>query len=272
MAKTMMKRLATAAAFGLLTSGAHAADNFFETPAMAPAQAYDWTGVYLGGHVGLGAAESDTSTFVPNIGTGNDINPIAAAFAEASGDNDFRDTDFVGGLHLGYNYQFGNIVAGAEADIDYAGHDQFYFTEVTFRRGVAVTTDRIEMDYVGTVRARLGMAIDRALVYGTGGFAYTDARVSRTVDSNASDPCPVLANGLVRCHSGATDFDYGYTLGGGVEYAFFDNLIGRMEYSYTDFGSESFTTTSVAYPNQTLDHNVEFDIQTVKFGLSYKFN
>src|SRR5919112_1764707 len=80
--------------------------------------------------------------------------------------NGKRSGGFVGGAQAGYNYQFGMFVGGLETDLQYAA---------VGNKGASYGTTYYPGDsdgFFGTIRARAGVALDRALVYGTGGFAY----------------------------------------------------------------------------------------------------
>ena len=106
---------------------------------------------------------------------------------------------FVGGAQAGYNYQFGMFVAGAETDLQYAA---------VGNKGASYGTIYYpgESDgFFGTIRARAGVAFDRALVYGTGGFAY----------GGGSNP----VNASIYTGTLPGTFRTGWTAGGGVEYA-----------------------------------------------------
>ena len=107
-----------------------------------------------------------------------------------------------GGGQIGYNIQRGNIVFGGEADI----------------QGANITTSGApSVDYFGTVRARAGYAIDRALVYGTGGFAYGGSNNSNTAH-NTGD---------------------GWVAGGGVEYKLNPTWSVKGEYQHLEFTSDT---------------------------------
>ena len=138
-----------------------------------------WTGFYVGGTVGYGET--------------NDIGPLEPSGA-------------VYGFYGGYNHSFGPWVAGVEIDYTWANLDDT----------VRVGADRVSLhaDNFGSGRGRLGYAFDKALVYGTAGYAWGDAGTNGVV-------------GGVR-FSRDTDFD-GYVLGGGLEYKFAPNVSGRIE-------------------------------------------
>ena len=114
------------------------------------------------------------------------------------------------GAFAGFNHQFdNNVVAGIEGDLSYNWNE----SDVQ-GLGNAGT------DLNGAVRARLGFAIDRALIYGAAGWTaasgYTDIP-GVTKDSKTMN---------------------GYTLGAGVDYAITDHMFGRLEYRFNDYGKQ----------------------------------
>ena len=122
------------------------------------------------------------------------------------------DTDgFLAGGFVGYNYQVGNIVAGAEGDIGYNWADGTN-AGLTSESGVE-----------GSLRARLGYVISpQILLYATAGGAAKDLEVS---DATGSDSNTML----------------GWTAGAGADIMITEQVFGRVEYRYTDFGSDTFT-------------------------------
>ena len=140
----------------------------------APAPVFNWTGFYFGGHVGYGFSSTDVAV-------------------EPDG--------FLGGVQLGYNWQFArNWVFGLETDI--AGTDM----------NDSVAGVNAHIDYLGTARVRLGYTWDRTMFYGTGGLAYTRASVL-----------------------GVHNTDTGYALGAGIEWAFAPQWSAKVEYMYHGF-------------------------------------
>lgn len=217
-----MRKLLIAIGLGFAgLSPALAADALVDIPQdMSPS--FSWTGGYVGLQAGYGWSDVDRDT---------------GTFA-----NSYDADGFVGGLHAGYNHQWGNFVLGVEGDIEYSdmsGDDG----------GAGGTIDQVEINWMGSLRARAGFAIDRALIYGTGGVAFAD------IDQNNVSGVPVSFS----------DTYVGWTAGAGVEYAFTDNFTGRLEYRYTDFGSETYTPAGLAaFTNDITNH-------AVRIGLSYKF-
>ena len=140
---------------------------------------------------------------------------------------------FVGGGQIGYNYQIGSFVVGVEADLQWAdlgGSDGAAsvppaYTAVGFIPAGAAGG----IDWFGTVRARVGVAFDRALIYATGGFAYGGAD-----DDND-------AFGLVN----DDDVRTGWTLGAGVEYAFTNNLTLGVEGLWVNLNGDNNDRTFI---------------------------
>jgi outer membrane immunogenic protein len=150
----------------------------------------------------------------------------------------------IGGL-VGYNWQFNNpLVVGLEGDLAWAsikGDDG----------GVGGTLDQSTYRWLGSVRGRLGYAANNWLFFGTGGWAF--ANIRHFNDGGAGDSFNNTRSG--------------WTLGGGVEYAFLPNWTVRADYRYFDFGSYSRSAPA----NLVVPYSVSNKLQTVTAGLSYKF-
>lgn len=209
----------------VLGGAAQAADMYRKappaTPIEAPVSVYNWTGFYAGANLG--------GEFLRDSATAGGVR------------HKLNSGSVFGGVQAGYNWQSGPFVLGGEADIGY-GHPS---KTKTF----GVNTMKIEEGVSGTVRARAGYAVDRALVYGTGGLAW--ANFDTTVN-----------NGVASAKSDRTRA--GWVVGGGVEYALTNNISAKGEYLYEDFGNMKQTVNGVATSNKLSDH-------IVRVGLNYKF-
>ena len=139
------------------------------------------------------------------------------------------DGGFVGGAQVGYNYQIGSFVVGLEGDIQYAdfGRDGAFDFD-----GDGADDDFDSSDWFGTVRARAGVAFGQALIYATGGFAFADDAT-------------------------------GWTAGGGVEYAFTNNLSLKVEGLYVSLDADN---------NNDFDFDNDVDFGVVRAGLNFRFN
>ncbi|GLS23216.1 porin [Labrys miyagiensis] len=195
---------------------------------------YDWSGLYAGLHAGYGwGRESDNQS---------SLFPVIPGPRPPPADK-FDLGGFVGGAHAGYNYQIGQFILGAEGDIDYANLRGSAST--TYAGGTIARTLGLKSDWQGSARLRAGYAIDNILLYATGGVAFANAKLS-TAGQDSSNT------------------HIGWTVGGGAEYAFTQNWIGRVEVRYSDFSKKTY---------QTIDGPVKADWNqtTATAGVSYKF-
>ncbi|WP_306029321.1 outer membrane protein [Stappia sp. MMSF_3263] len=113
-----------------------------------PAERFDWSGFYFGGHLGWNWSDFQTN------------NAVTGRF-------NTRDNGVTGGVHAGYNYMLTpEFLLGAEAD--------FSLSDIEKSRTVAGVNYKTSSDWNGTLRARAGWAFDRFLVFGTGGMAIAD--------------------------------------------------------------------------------------------------
>jgi len=176
MRKCVLNLLAGTAAIVLAASAASAADIPARaappTPVIPAVPIFTWSGFYAGVNAGWGWRENDREPVFlsPGIGTPG----LAGTLIFPNND----EGGFTGGGQIGYNYQIGSFVVGLEADIQWAdtddGENAVFVPGPGFTGTFVPGTFQTNADWFGTVRARLGVAFDRVLVYGTGGFAYTD--------------------------------------------------------------------------------------------------
>ena len=161
------------------------------------------------------------------------------------------------GGQAGYNHQFGWIVPGLEADLGYMGFNGGRLSPPQFdpqQQTHAVSSGGL----FGTVTGRLGIAVDRALLYVKGGFAYANFRLGVT------DSVPPLT-------TNATErLTYtGWTIGGGVEFALTQNWLIKTEYQFMDFGRKSISAVASDGITDTWKHDPSAHL--IRLGLNYKF-
>jgi outer membrane immunogenic protein len=227
----MKKLFLAAAAFAALSAPALAADlpgRGAPGPIGVPVYSFQWTGFFFGGQIGYGWG-------------GNRFTEVGVVGANAR----TNMNGLLGGLHLGANWQTGNVVFGIEGDIELSGYKGSSVVAAPF---TVMTGHRADVDWQGSARARLGYAFDRAMVYVTGGLAVGN------IDTTY----------LVPAATATSTTRVGYAVGAGLEYAFTQNWTARGEYRYTDFGRYTDLIAGVNYSNRVHQHGV-------RFGASYKW-
>jgi outer membrane immunogenic protein len=289
-----MKKILVAAVVAAAFCGAPAlaADMPVKAPPPPVATpAYNWTGFYVGGNAGYGWADR-TASFSPN-----DVNsaflfdgdlgstpPGPASFGVGGG---------FGGLQAGYNWQLNQKwLLGVEADFDGAGIDGKGqdATFLIFPLAATPSSGNIQasqdIKWFGTIRGRLGvLPANNTLVYATGGFAYGHVTEQQNLNGGSSSFGPTFGwfcsgTGAItpNCFSGNSSRNaFGWTLGGGVEYAPWNNNITvKVEYLYINLGGgdavnvvaqngDGFTPSSITASYSRTDLNV------IRGGVNYKF-
>jgi outer membrane immunogenic protein len=210
----------------------------------APPPTTPWTGMYLGGNFGYGFQNTDVT---------------AGASVPGIFPTDFRTAPqgWMGGAQIGYNYQVGAFVLGAEADIDAANISASNSQGVP-AIGVSAMTSQ-KLDWLTTYRAKFGiLPFQHFLVYGTGGLAGAGV-------TTASNACAGSC--------GATSIDstlWGWTAGGGIEVLVNDHWSVKAEGLYYDLGqvSGSFSTAGGA---AVINFNSEYKGLLGRVGANYRF-
>ena len=172
---------------------------------------YDWTGIYFGGDGGFGWTKP-TGTLLD--ATGNPLAPY-----------NYRVQGPVAGLFTGGNYQINKLVLGVEGDWQWSnliGNSQTLapLGAAGVFPGGPFTISTTVKDYA-SIRGRIGFALDRFLLFGTGGWAWGNPSTSYALTGAA----PFVNNG---------GSSIGWTAGFGVDYALSDSVFGRFEYRYTE--------------------------------------
>jgi outer membrane immunogenic protein len=279
-----MKRIliASAAFASLFAATTASAADLPVYPKAAPVAVYDWTGFYLGTNVGYSFGSGATSgsytaynrvttySNFTNAVTNDVITPLPGGVLSGS----TNMNGFVGGGQFGYNWQFGNWLAGLEADVQASGERGR--VNVCSVAGCPAGSSQFVSDYslnwFGTARGRLGfLATERLLLYATGGLAY----------GGFGGGSPNVAYSLASLKAG-------WTVGAGVEAALGSNWSVKFEYLYMDLGNtgnisannvpfyQSTSTgargaTTVTQNVYSYLFNTKFTDSIVRVGLNYKF-
>jgi outer membrane immunogenic protein len=220
----------------LLATAASAADlprrERVVKPGVAPVASCFWQGPYLGAHVGYTMARVKTNYFTGIAGAPTNL------------DHD----KFTGGLYGGYNFCVTpNLIVGLEADVTKYGNAG----NASYLTGPLGFSNGYDANWGGSLRARIGLPFDRFMVYATGGIAGVQHK-AYGLDRAAT----ILSN------ERKSEFSIGYAVGAGVEYAFTQNVLARVEYIYTDVGNLKFGTVG---------DRVDPRFHTIRAGLAYKF-
>ncbi len=238
---------------------------------------FSWTGFYAGVHAGYGTGDGNAASVNPAAllalfpGVNNLTSTASAPFTLTP-----EQSGWLGGLQAGYNWQSGHVVAGVEADVSiariggqasgsYALRPVFLVGDFDNYTGtVRVTQD---IDYLGTLRGRLGYANDNWLLYATGGLAW--AHVQASLDSSHTR----LTNNLLipgfpaalDGHARASGFNLGYAVGGGGEWAFAPQWSLKGEYLYLNLGRQ----LSLSIPGTSMPAG-DIALHTFRIGLNRK--
>ncbi len=261
-----VSRLSLLAATLLATTPALAADLTYEpAPVAAPASVYNWTGFYIGLNAGYGWGDIDTTdnsmtTTGPLVGVGQGSFP-STTFPGADGSASVDG--LLGGAQIGYNYQVGTWVFGAEADYQAVDHK----TSSSFLGSVAgpYYETSAELQSFGTVRARIGYAIDNFLIYGTGGLAVGQAEAGLSIQGGV--PGDLRGDRFSQTEKQTM---VGFAVGAGAEWAIaHSNWSVKAEYLYADFGKKTFDFDFGNGNTATSRGDVSTSI--VRAGLNYRF-
>ena len=257
-----MHRLLTLAASAVLGFApvAFAADLPLKAPGGPVAAPYNWTGFYLGGNAGYGWGGS----------TGNTIVVLSDPTGLFTGYTGFRYPNLspngaIGGGQIGYNWQFNSFVLGIEGDIDgilnkSRGNNVIVVPTV----GPVAVAGHGGGNWVSTLAARFGWAVDRTLFYGKVGYGWANGSGSATVTNLTTGQFYGIGGDGTRS---------GWLVGGGIEYAFAPNWTVKGEYNYLNTGKSRtfFVPATGPFLAGDVFHSGGRDVQMVKFGFNYLF-
>lgn len=197
------------------------------------ASAQDWSGLYVGAHAGSASRESSW----------NDLDDDWGGGVQA----DDEESALILGGHVGYNWQHGNWVFGAQGGFSYAD-----LSKTEFVNG-DVDVDNSQ-SFIADARAHVGYAFGSILPYATFGAAYSDTEHSWLEIDDTDDSWQDFGN------------ETGWVYGAGVAYAFAPNWSTGLEYVHYDFGSQTETNP--------LDYRmrVKTEADAIQFTLNYQLS
>jgi outer membrane immunogenic protein len=256
--------IAATTAFSILALGADV-----QRASAAPA-AFNWSGWYVGLNAGGNWGYSDGSTSAFCSGAGGSCY-VASYFAaiNALGSYSSLDTSgFTGGIHGGYNWQSGALVAGIELDFEYLGSEgsRTLSAAAPIAPNTISISQSVKADWLFTVRPRVGMATGGWLWYGTGGLAVSNLKASWTYFDTTG---PYTESASVSATKA------GWIAGGGVEAALPGKLSFGIEYLYLKFGSVSATgllgPPATAPLSNVFNHSADLASSIVRVRLNKLF-
>jgi opacity protein-like surface antigen len=226
-------------------------------PAPEAISEVDWSGVYFGLHAGGQFGHSET----------NDLDDYYFLAHHHFG---YGESGVNVGGQFGYNFQIGHIVLGPEFDLGYMDLDGSGEEPQPVIRRVGVGHGSSDSDFYTTLRGRIGYALEWHgpwLIYATGGGIGVDYDTRFfAVENN-----PILCG--IDAHS--SEFDWGYTFGGGIERRLGAHWSIKVEYLYFSLDEQSFSGREFGDMQETsLDH-YRFEGETmghiVRAGLNFHF-
>jgi outer membrane immunogenic protein len=221
-----MKRLLLAGVALSVTTAASAADlparPYAKAAPAVVSPAYNWSGFYIGAMGGFGWGSDDSG------GSGG-----------------------FGGGTVGYNWQLPGTQFVFGVEVDAAGASIKDSITEDIGGGILLTTDS-KISSFGSVAGRAGFAMDAALLYAKGGYAWANNK------STISAPAVGVSFSDSQTHTG-------YTIGGGVEYMFTPNWSAKGEYMFTSLGGETYNFGGDLLPSGNIDFH------TIKVGVNYRF-
>jgi high affinity Mn2+ porin len=207
-----------------------------------PAEAQDTlprSGFYVGGHVGYMFGNANAS-----LG-----DPIGADWA--GGTSPYGT--FFGGVQAGYEHFFNSrLMLGLEVDMSFAEYKDL--AQVLSYRATNSGTANEQLEYLASLRGRLGYATGAWTPFVTGGIAWASTRFSRTdLTTGNEDANP-------------SNVRLGYVLGGGVDYRLDSRWSARAEYLYTNLG-----LTGWLFVSAPARYDSQYELHRFRVGLNYKF-
>jgi len=230
--RRLLEHVLAGAAVGAMTlaNPALAADLPVKAPQFRPA--FDWSGFYIGGHTGYSRGSSNAVLSDPLL---------AASSGTFSG--------VIGGVQAGYNVRLpSGLLLGVEADLTFPNY--LTSNSIVSRLTTADSDVTHQLDYVGTVRGRIGYTSGPWLAYATGGLAYAGERFLSS---------PAVGDEEKDIHR-----RLGWAAGAGLEYGFAPHWSVRLEYLYSQFERANIRFPLGAQYNSTLD------FQQLRIGLNRK--
>ena len=224
----------------------------------------EWTGLYFGVNAGYGWAQSSSNIVVGGALTGGTTTPSGGGATELGGETLMKSGSLRGAIaggQMGFNWQAGMVVFGAELDAQWSGQQN---TASVICNGTpdCTVSEAVKIRSLTTGRARIGLAFDWLMPYVTAGGALVNARNDLTV----------TVGGVTAIFPPLTNSSLGWTAGAGVDVALSSNWSARLEYLHIRAND---LTSSVSIPGflgaGTASESAAFRDNIIRVGLNYRF-
>jgi len=288
----MKKRLlGTVALPAILAGTAMAADLPVKVrPLPLPRAVYNWAGFYAGLNVGGARGRSDATTtpscadpapplspYFCSLTFGGQANAVAIG---AGGTGSMSGSAFTSGGQIGYNLQYGSVVYGVELDIESFRIRASRQAAGNYPVGIFIVNpanlftiaSSVSTDWLFTARGRVGWAFGNALAYATGGLAVTDLSSTHFFVDNVN----VVGSGIGSGAWTGSATKTGWTVGGGLEWAWSRDWSVKAEYLYLKFGSIGAAGTIFnpqpppGYAN-AISTSTDLTAQVARIGVNRRF-
>jgi outer membrane immunogenic protein len=222
-------------------------------PRLPPA-IYDWTGVYVGFNVGAGILTDAVSQ--------NGVSTASTATNLLSSGS-FSPAGVIGGGQIGANYEFAPWVVGIEGSWTASaiqGNTKIAVASTAIPAPAVIAQERFtsQAQWFAALTGRVGYAANDWLFYAKTGGAWMNVRYTEDllVAGGAAFPVSQVIS----------DNRTGFTVGVGIEFGLVENLSGKVEYDFYDFGSRNYNFNAIT------PVSVKSDLHALTVGLNYKFN
>lgn len=240
----------------------------------APVKAPPVVDYFAGGYVGAGIGGRSTRCY--DVRTTQLLSAGIAALDPILGTpTACLSSSFRGSIYGGWNWRLApSWIVGFEADVGYADDEGsvspipgtgFLFTV----GGLNPAQDRftLKKDWDGSIRGRVGYNVmPKLLAYGTGGFAWQ--KVEASMVCSVLGGCAAVGATVT---ASASDTMTGWTAGGGLEWALFDNVLLRGDYRYSDYGTFTNTLGTNTATSIALTNEIRMRTHTYTFGAAWRF-
>jgi outer membrane immunogenic protein len=220
------------------------------SPAAPELVLWSWAGPYIGLNLGAAWNHAEFSD-LGNAANGN----LYGFYGQPEPFWSPTTAGFTIGSQAGYNWQAGNIVYGVEGDLNWVDSKA---SAVLLPNGIPEAASS-KLDWMGTIRGRVGWAVSRVLLYGTGGVAFAHF-------SDAWGYAPIGGQDFA-----SNDVRAGWTAGGGLEYMIDRHWTARIEGLYADYGTKTISVVNAGGLSGTYSSSFRHTVTTARAALNWKW-